>query len=286
MLRKNDKLTEDWLTVLDEFRENADEIIESTISTWWGSGVKFLHKLMNPATIELHAELDGLCKYLGTTSEVLLAGQLVYDASSVGGIDATCGCTSMATLHQGRPWHGRLLDWSWPSSLAGRIQKVLVRNRGHDFYMEHIPGCTGFTGAWNAAFAANLNQAPCSDIRYTSVPTLWWFRKSIENMAFMRSIPPRGGMTDALIHVTHRRGDTSRIYYVDGTPDVYTERLTSEPVVLTNTYDSEAIDEDEDSYAWSKQREKAVSRSRKKKPLDRLHAAECEDTVFAWEVSL
>jgi len=286
MLRKNEKLTEDWLTVLDEFRESADAIIESTVATWWGRGIRFVHKLMNPASLELHAELEGLRKYLGIPMETLLAGQMVYDSSTVRGIDATCGCTSMAMLHRGRPWHGRLLDWSWPTSLAGRIRKVLVRNHGRDFYMEHIPGCTGFTGAWSAAFAANLNQAPSGGIRYTSMPALWWFRKAIEKMAFLRPTPPLGGMTDALIHITHRSGNTSRIHYLDGVPTVYSEELTSTPVVMTNTYDSEAIEEDEDSYAWSKQREKAIGKSRKKKPLDRLHAAECEDTVFAWEVSL
>ena len=286
MLRKNPKLTEDWLAVLDEFRESADEIIASTVSTWWGRGAQFLHKLLNPASLELHAELDGLCKYLGTPVETMLAGQLVYDAALTGGIDATCGCTSMAMLHQGRPWHGRLLDWTWPTSISGRIQKVLVRNRGRDFYMEHIPGCTGFTGAWNTAFAANLNQAPHSDIRYTSMPALWWFRRAIEKMAFLRPTPPPGGMTDALVHVTHRSGETSRIYYVDGKPLVDTEQLTAKPVVLTNTYDSEDIEEDVDGYKWSKWRQNAINKSRTKKPLERLHAAECEATVFAWGVGL
>lgn len=287
MLHANPGLALDWITVLEEFQESSEDIINS-IPTWGMGVARFAHRLLTPRSRKYQEELKGLSQYLSIDMKTLMAGQLVYDASTVGTIDARCGCTSMAKMHNGKPWHGRLLDWNWPESINGRIHKIKVRTKtGQDFYAEHIPGAIGFTGAFNSRFAANLNQAPVSSLRVTSLPALWWFRANIEDGTFLRSsYAPPGGMTDALVHVTHRSGRTSRIYYTDGVPEIYSEKLGSTPVILTNTYDSEDVEEDPDMYAWCKWREDAILNSNSRSPRKVLGEALCDDTVFQWDTKL
>jgi hypothetical protein len=288
MLRRHPELEEDWRAMLVDFESQASDIINSTLRTALGRSAEWLHRLVSPQSEVYKAELKGVAQYLGVDKDVALAGQLVYDASTVHGIDAVCGCTSAAQMYQGRPWHGRLMDWSWPESIRDRVRLIQVTGRHGDYIAEHIPGTTGFVGAYTHNLAANLNQAPTSRLRWTATPALWWFREAFENGRFDRpGYAPNGGMTDALIHVTHRKPEvTSRFYYMGGIPHVRRDRLSSTPVVLSNTFDMDVVEEDPDGYAWSKWREDAVTNSRKRVPMRRLGEAECDDTIHRWSVSL
>jgi hypothetical protein len=165
---------------------------------------------------------------------------------------------------------------------------IRVIGRRGDYVAEHIPGATGFVGAYTKDLAANLNQAPISALRWSATPALWWFREAFENERFSKpGHAPVGGMTDALIHVTHRKpAVTSRFYYMGGDPYVRRDKLDSKPVVLSNTFDMDAVAEDPDCYEWSRWREEVVLNSRKRTPMRRLEEAECEDTIHRWSVSL
>ncbi len=276
------------MAMLHDFGAQAEEIISSTIKTPKGRVAAGAHCVVNRNAEVYKAELRGLSHYLGVDRDVIIAGQLVYDASTVRGIDAVCGCTSAAQLYQGRPWHGRLLDWNWPESIRDRVRLIRVVTRRGNYVAEHIPGTTGFVGAYNDQLAVNLNQAPHSGLRWSSTPALWWFRDAFEKGQF--SVPghaPKGGMTDALIHVTHLdKRTTSRFYYIDGVPYARRDRLGDVPVVLTNTYDMEDVSEDADCYEWSRWREEVIVNSRKRAPERRLAEAECADTVHRWSVTL
>lgn len=288
LLRRNPSLEIDWRAMLVDFESQTSDIIDSTIRSVKGRSVEWLHRIASPRSEVYKAELKGVARYLGVDRDVALAGQLVYDASTVGGIDAVCGCTSAAQLYKGRPWHGRLLDWSWPESIRDRVQLIRVVGTNVDYVAEHIPGTTGFVGGYTRELAANLNQAPTSRLRWAAMPALWWFREAFENGRLNRpGRAPAGGMTDALIHVTHREpAVTSRFYYVDGRPYLRQDALSSTPVVLSNTFDMETVKEDPDGYAWSKWREDSVTNSRKRIPMRRLGEAECDDTIHRWSVSL
>lgn len=294
MLYDNPALALDWITVLEEFEEGAQEIIDA-IPSWRVGLSRLTHRMLTARSGEYQEELKGISQYLKFDMKLLMAGQLIYDASTIGSIDARCGCTSMSKMHNRRAWHGRLLDWNWPTSINGRIHKIRVINSGgrlanhagEGFIAEHIPGATGFTGAYNTRFAANLNQAPVSNLRAMRLPALWWFRANLETGTFLRSVyAPPGGMTDALIHVTHRSGTTHRIYYKDGVPEIWAEQLGKTPVILTNKYDSEDLEEDPDFYDWCKWREEAILNSKRRTPRQVLAEAECEDTVFRWDTNL
>ncbi len=262
------------------------------MGTWWGRSLSLGTRLTTPGAASYYAELEALAAYFGMPLRTILAGQMVYDASTSGALDIECGCTSASMLNKaGEVWHGRLLDWTWPKSIVGSVQHIrVVTKDGHDFWAEHIPGSTGFTGAHNSRFAANLNQAPGRGLRLLRLPALWWFRHNIENHNFrqvagLARCP--GGMTDALIHITQQNSMTARVFYHNGIPEVRAERLQcNKPVILANTYGDDDIEEDEDARAWSAEREESINRSRATNPMTRLKKAECENTVFAWEATL
>lgn len=280
MLEKDNHLANDWLKVA---RECEHAVVNSVWNQWWRRGALRLHSLLYG---EFQKEVKSVAEFLCVDFHALLCGQLVYDVSTTTDVGIVCGCTSMAVKSSGGAWHGRLLDWNWPRSIVGRVRLIDVKTDLGQFTAEHIPGATGFTGAFNKHFAINLNQAPRSKLRSMALPALWWFRKAIvENKFSDLRRPPRGGMTDALIHHT-TRDVTSRIYYTDGKPEVRTERLTSTPVVLTNSYRKKGIKEGAGSYDWSMYREAAILNSRKRDYCQRLHEAACADSIHMWEAEL
>lgn len=288
ILTRNPSLEADWRALLSEFEAGAQDVVDATIRTFYGRGAVWLHNTLNSTTRVFTEELKGVAHYLGVDRDLLLAGQLIYDASTTGEIDATCGCTSASQLWEGRPWHGRLMDWNWPSGIRDRVRLIRVKGGGRGSYMaEHIPGATGFVGAYTNRLAANLNQAPFSSLRWTATPALWWFRHAFESRSFDRpGYAPGGGMTDALIHVTHSNADTSRFYYMDGVPHARRDKLSDAPVVLANTFDMEGVAENAEAYDWSLWREGAIRDSRKRLPMKRLREAFCDDTVHSWSVTL
>lgn len=273
-----------WVEVFREFDKVAGAESRKLFKSFGAKALIALSSGLHPALAEYLKELKGITKYLAIDYHTSLAGQMLYDAVTSGVLDGSCGCTSMAMKYKGRPWHGRLLDWGWPESLEGGVMKVPVAGCiVPNLTLEILPGLVGATGGYTRRMAANLNQAPVSNLRTTGVPALLWFRSVLERGRLCFGMyPEKGPMTDCLLHVTDCRG-TAIVQYKEGTMHKAEEHeLTSKPVVLTNSMATRMKGESKDWFGWSKERRDAVTNSKRRKPEDRLMEAECASSIHAW----